>query len=222
MQEKSTYTETPLFFIRRTQEVGGVSTYVFKPETPVSYASADYGHLRVLGLPEGVRAVREFSFASAPHQEEIEFGIKTKSESEYQKVLLSLQPGDRVGLFKIKHHMTWPAQSSHAVMIAGGVGITPFRSMLRDLEYRHIPIQTTVLHVSGDEFPYAEEIRARAGEYVASDRSSMIRNIETCVARYPAAHYYVAGSPGFTESVLAVLSEKGIAAESDPFKGLKD
>lgn len=242
-EEKPKYVEQKISFVERHHEYGEVYTYVFKPKEPVFYTAGQYCHMRVSGMPEGVRAVREYSFATAPHEPYIEFGIDFRSKSDYQKRLQTLQVGDTVGLFKIKNHMTWPPRfpssysalgnpsgvvrelppsEKESVMIAGGVGITPFRSMLRDKTYKKMPLYTSVIHVSSGGYLYADEIALCADEYIQTKRERLSESIALVSDTHPSAHYYVAGSPAFVETTLALLSEKGISAESDSFKGLQE
>ena len=48
-------------------------------------------------------------------------------------------------------------------MIAGGVGITPFRAMLLALEHDHLPLNTTVLYANRrPDVVYKAELDARA------------------------------------------------------------
>lgn len=222
MEEKPKYPEQKLVFVERRHEYSDVYTYVFSSEEPIIYTAGQYGHIRVSGIPEGVRAVREFSFASAPQDALIEFGVDCRSGSEYQKCLRALQPGDTVQLFKIKNHMTWPPMVREAVMIAGGVGITPFRSMLRDKDQKKIPLHVSVVHVSGGGYLYADEIAMFADEYIQTKRERLPESIGLVSDTHPTAHYYVAGSPLFVERTLELLSHKGITAESDSFKGLEE
>lgn len=221
-EEKPKYPEQTLVFVERRHEYDDVYTYVFKTEEKVKYTAGQYGHVRVSGMPEGVRSVREFSFASAPHDALVEFGVDCRSGSEYQKCLLALTSGETVRLFKIKNHMTWPTSSPDAVMIAGGVGITPFRSMLRDKAQKKISLHTSVIHVSGSGYLYGEEVAMSADEYIQTKRERLPESVSLVSDTHPTAHYYVAGSPLFVERTLELLSEKGISAESDSFKGLEE
>lgn len=216
-----TYPETQIKFIERIRESENVYTYVFSPQEPILYTAGQYAHVRVTGMPEGVRSVREFSFLSAPHEKEIRFGIDIRSGSDYQKHLESLKPDDTVSLFKIKNHMTWPPSSEEAVMIAGGIGVTPFVSMLADRKERNVSVRTTLLHVARAGFAYEKEACALADEYVQLGEHFTETLLETA-DKLPKAHYYTAGSPRFVDAVNALLSSKGITSESDPFKGLLD
>jgi ferredoxin-NADP reductase len=262
MNEKVAYVEQKILFVERRHEYDEVYTYIFRSEEPITYTAGQYCHIRLSGMPEGVRAVREYSFATAPHDPLIEFGIDFRSGSDYQKRLQTLKAGDVVSLFKIKNHMTWPPrfpssystlgnppreyfhftneealkvklvasgvvrepppQKREVIMIAGGVGITPFRSMLRDRKEKKMPLQSTVIHASGSDFLYADEIHSLADEYLQTNRQEFIQSVLDAADSKKDAHYYVAGSPAFVESALAALSRKGISAESDPFKGLNE
>lgn len=221
-QQPPTYTTENLVLVERRREFDGVSTYVFRPEHPVVFVAGQYGHVRLLNMPEDVRRVREFSFASAPHEELMEFGIDERSGSDYQKALATLNIGDTIELFKIKSHITWPAPESDIVMIAGGVGITPFRSMMRDAKEKGFAITSTLVHVASSAHLYGDEMQGLVGEYKAIGRAELVDTLAQVASAHPDAHYYVAGSKGFIEVVMAELGAKGITKiESDEFKGLE-
>ncbi len=218
--EEQIYSEM-MEFVERRREFDGVSTYVFRPKNPVPFVAGQYAHVRLFNMPEDVRRVREFSLASAPHEELIEFGIDERSGSDYQKALQALNPGDTIELFKLKSHLTWPAPVSDVVMIAGGVGVTPFRSMLRDAKYQGLAHTMTLVHVASGEHLYADEMRGLAGEYVAIGRPELKETLDRITSAHKDAHYYVAGSVGFIVALVAELDARGIARiETDIFKGL--
>ncbi len=224
MNPPEPWPEETLTFVRRRHEYNDVATYVFKPAHPVQFTAGQYGHVRLFGLPPEEKQVREFSFASAPHDEEIWFGVDSRSESAYQQRLKDLHPGDMAGLFKIKGHMTWPpVDVSKVVMIAGGIGVTPFRSMLRDQRERNIPVHTTLIQVSGEHFLYGEELSELSESYFSLSRDEFSKKLTSLIREEPDAHYYLAGSPGFVRDSAATLLRAGITAvESDEFKGLTE
>lgn len=209
--------------IERRHSHADVDTYIFRPSSPITFEAGQYGHLRLTGMPPEERSVREFSFASAPGDEEIWFGIDSRSASPYQQALRSLKPGDTAELFKIKGHMQWPPQTPEVVMIAGGVGVTPFRSELRDLIHKSLPIQATLVHVDRGEHLYAEEFKGMPIEYIPIRREEFQVRVTACIREHPLATYFIAGSPGFVRETLMMLSKAGIRrVEGDEFKGLPD
>lgn len=209
-----------LTLMESRHEYDEVYTYVFKPANPVPFVAGQYAHVRLLDLPEGVKRVRELSFASSPEDADIWFGVDGKSKSDYQLALRALQPGDTLEIFKIKGHMTWPAPVADVVMIANGVGVTPFRSMLRDEVQKSMPVSATLVHVARESFLYAEELRESAGTYLPITRDLLANSLDSVIATHPNAHYYIAGSDAFVQDVQQRLSERGIGQiESDVFKG---
>ncbi len=217
--------EVRLAFIKRRHEYADVYTYIFRSKEKISYTAGEYGHVRLFGMPEGIKTVREFSFASAPHEGDIWFGVDARSGSPYQKRLLELQPGEEVGLFKIKGHMPWPIDSAYSdvVMVAGGVGITPFRSQILENAHVESPPNITLIHVGKDEYLFRTELEPKVGEYCAIRRESLEETLKTHILKHLSAVFYVAGPMGFVETVNAILHAGGISAiKSDSFKGLED
>lgn len=195
-------------------EDSGVFTFVFRSEHPIPYSAGQYGHLRLSGLPPEMRAVREFSFASAPHEMHIRFGIDMHSGSPYQKRLAEMREGDTAALFKIKGHMTWPPPEGDSVMVAGGIGITPFRSMLMDRAERGLGGRAHVIHASSRGFLYKDELVPLSNGYDAVDRAGLYGALDAAINENPSARFYVAGSRGFIAAVTLRLAEKGITADS--------
>jgi ferredoxin-NADP reductase len=231
----NSYPETMLRFLRRQKESDTVLSYYFMPVEPVTYLAGEYGHLRLFGMQDGVRAVREFSFASAPSDPEIMFTVDVGSGSPYQKRLWGLEAGEQVGLFKIKHHMTWPPpEAGEAVMIAGGIGVTPFRSMLRDRHHAHTiltqsreiglsELKVSLIHVARGEFLFRDELSKLSDEYGMFGREEAATRIRVAAEEKPHAHFYIAGSPGFVETAHKIVLEAGASrVESDSFKGLAE
>lgn len=74
---------------------------------------------------------RPFTFTSLPGQDYLEFIIKTYPSHEgVTNRLLDLKSGDRLILSDVYGSITYKGEG---VFIAGGAGVTPFISILRDL-----------------------------------------------------------------------------------------
>jgi ferredoxin-NADP reductase len=77
--------------------------------------------------PKGPR--RTFTIASAPEEPVLIFATRL-SESGYKKTLKELKPGTRCEYLGPNGTFVYDAEIPAAAYIAGGIGITPFRSML--------------------------------------------------------------------------------------------
>ncbi|HLN19145.1 MAG TPA: RnfABCDGE type electron transport complex subunit D [Patescibacteria group bacterium] len=76
---------------------------------------------------------RYFTIASAPTEQEIRIGIKyNQGKSSYKRALLSMKKGDKIFASQLAGDFTLPkSRNKKLVFIAGGIGITPFRSMVK-------------------------------------------------------------------------------------------
>ncbi len=77
--------------------------------------------------PRGPR--RTFTIASAPHEPRLLFATRV-SESGYKRTLLELEPGALFEYLGPRGEFLFDAAVPAAAYLAGGIGITPFRSML--------------------------------------------------------------------------------------------
>ncbi|MDW7711083.1 MAG: FAD-dependent oxidoreductase [Deferrisomatales bacterium] len=74
---------------------------------------------------------RHLSLASGPGDDGLVFATKV-SGSAFKQTLARLEPGDEVGLEEPKGAFGLPEETrTPLVFLAGGIGITPFRSLLR-------------------------------------------------------------------------------------------
>lgn len=90
---------------------------------------------------------RCFSLSSSPADKDaIEFGIKVGGN--YTQSLTSLKPGDAVSVMGPYGSFTLDANIAYSqpVLIAGGIGITPFVSMLRSAAKSNWPMKLTLIY----------------------------------------------------------------------------
>ena len=78
---------------------------------------------------------RYFSLASSPTEEEIFLTVKFYNpSSSYKKALLNLEEGQKIIASQVAGDFTLPKNiNKPLVFIAGGVGIAPFRSIIKDI-----------------------------------------------------------------------------------------
>ncbi len=79
---------------------------------------------------------RYFSILSSPSAEEMAIGVKFYDQSSsYKLALYNLEPGERVIAAQLAGDFVLPKNlaKKHLVFIAGGIGITPFISMIQSI-----------------------------------------------------------------------------------------
>jgi ferredoxin-NADP reductase len=84
---------------------------------------------------------RYFSLASSPTENEIFLTVKFYNpSSSYKKALLNLTEGQKIIASQVAGDFTLPKNSKKPlVFIAGGVGIAPFRSMIKEIVDKKLP-----------------------------------------------------------------------------------
>ena len=208
--------------LNRIHEYEDVYTFIFEKPIDLTFEAGSYAHVLIPTVFAPERSVREISFASPPSDDTIAFSIITTSKSPWQIKLLELKNGDAVTLFKIKSHLTVPTQGI-LVMIANGIGITPFRSIIK--EHYKKDISCILVHVGRNNYLYKNELTELPLTQYRIAREEIEATINLIIKQHIDAKYMIAGSPLFVENIASSLKENGISEENiqlDSFKGLID
>jgi len=210
---------------KQWQESETASTFCFSTDRPIRYKAGQYAHMRLPSILLSGKSTREFSFASAPDDSNIRFTVSTDSHSAFKEKLLSLKKGDTVRLSHIKGDMVIPdiAQGTY-IFIAGGVGMAPFQSLLRDIEIRNLPVTPILVQIDHGPYLYEEEFRDKPFEQYRIGRSDIDETLRKVIPAHTDSVYCIAGSPGFVHDISHKLQSCGISRAqvlTDEFKGLK-
>lgn len=110
----------------------GVYDLVLKAQrTRLNHAPGEFAFLSVRGHPDVPDEHHPLSIASAPHSSLLRFGFK--AVGDWTKQLAALRPGDAVDVFGPygEFHSYNLHHYQKQVWIGGGIGVTPFLSMIR-------------------------------------------------------------------------------------------
>ena len=173
--------------------------------------------------PEPNSAQRIFSLASAPYEDELVVATRMRAGSAFKRALKALPLGARIKLKGPRGLMTLhddPARA--AVFIAGGIGITPFMSMLRQAAHERIVHHIWLLYSNRrpEDAPFLAELQAlsRREERFRllarmTDAEGFIdeQTIKRCAAEAAAPVYYLAGPPAMVTAMKGVLRGAGVS-----------
>jgi ferredoxin-NADP reductase/Na+-translocating ferredoxin:NAD+ oxidoreductase RnfD subunit len=143
-----------------------VYNYVFQPDQPFKFLPGQYMEWTLANVPYDARGNRRtFTIASSPTEDKVHLGLKYfEPASTYKKALHAMQPGDVVYGSQVAGNFTLSDIDRKLAFIAGGIGITPFRSMVKYLTDEQLQCDVVLLYVVGkaQEFAYSKELQAAA------------------------------------------------------------
>ena len=173
--------------------------------------------------------LRPLSIASAPRERRVQLATRL-GPSAFKRAVAALEPGAAV---KISRPMgKFRLDTAHpAVIITGGIGIAPIRSMLRDaLEEGYVhPIRLLFSNRDVGEIPYRDDLTELAAvhanleiTWVASDGGRFPapagvyvghvddRLVAPHVAELPSARFYLTGPTPMVAAMQGVLHRAGV------------
>lgn len=146
---------------QRIRQTPSVYDFVFKPAKPLLFRPGQYMEWTLSHKNSDNRGIRRyFTIASSPTEPELIIGVKFYDPgSTFKKTLAQLQAGGTVVAAQLAGDFVLPNDPRQKlVFIAGGIGITPFRSMLKYLldTNQARPITLLYSNRSADEIAYKD------------------------------------------------------------------
>lgn len=135
----------------KRQESANITTFIFQPETKLDFKPGQFLRYHISDPnPDERSENRFFSISSAPFENRIQLTTKfTPGESStFKKALQKLNTNDFVEAFGPSGSFTLNDPGKQYVFIAGGIGITPFRSILLDLDKRGEKLNIALLYAN--------------------------------------------------------------------------
>jgi NAD(P)H-flavin reductase len=201
----------------------------FNLENGLDWQPGEHGIISFPDHPVEGRKWRAFSIASAPHEGFAMIGTYTGEEpSSYKKTLIALKPGDRVKIRGPFGGFLIQDETSPMVMVAGGIGITPVRAILKNIEGKnHRRIE--LLWPSNKYRLFEEDIRTITERdtnitlYLPQNRNETQSLLQSMMKELGGtAYYYISGGLKMVQETQKYLKQQGIDGKRilfDPFIG---
>lgn len=110
--------------------------FIFRADRPLAFRPGQYLEWTLEHRKADSRGNRRyFTIASSPTEHNVRIGVKFyDGASSFKKSMLGMQVGDTIVASQLAGDFTLPRnKNKKLVFIAGGIGITPFRSMIKYL-----------------------------------------------------------------------------------------
>jgi ferredoxin-NADP reductase len=208
----------------------------FKKSAGFEFKAGQYVDVTLLNPPQmdSQGALRTFSIASAPYEDDLVVATRVR-ESAFKKLFAALPPGSELKLEGPMGSFTLHKNPANAaVFLAGGIGITPFRSIVRQATKEKLPHQLYLFYSNRrpEDAPFLDELQDLSesnahfifipsmtemekskvswnGERGFIDREILVKHF--CDLNGPI--YYVAGPPAMVAAMREMLTKAGISED---------
>ena len=220
-------------FAGSTEVAEGTASFRFERPAGFAFRPGQAIELLLPGAGEdGKDAGHAFSLVSTPDDPELAIATRLR-DSAYKRALRSLRPGAPVRIDGPFGSLTLHRDRSRpALLVAGGIGITPFRSMLRDAAAQRSPQRLVLVYSNRrpEDAAFLDELVALParlpGFRLVATMTGMEHSsrpwdgprakvdaalLREAIARRTGAVAYVAGPP----SMVAAMREALVAAGVD-------
>ncbi len=221
---------------RQTQVASGTGSFYFEKPNGFDYEAGQFVEMTLDGVEEASDAdrVHSFTLCSAPCEDDLMITTRLR-DSIFKQTLRALKPSDEVviegpyGTFTLREDTPRPV-----VLIAGGVGITPMRSLLTQaaVDGRLDDVFLFYSNRTPDEcafFGELDELQKTHGGFHFVPTMSGLTPEHTdwqgergrvdfgLLSRYVdpvRACFYVSGPPGLVGAMRTMLAENGIERQN--------
>lgn len=213
-----------LTLINKKEETSNCISFIFNNDEGIEWQAGQFLRYHLDDpQPDERRTERYFTIASAPFEKNIMITTRVVpgDGSTFKRDLQQLTIGDTIDASGPSGSFTIEQPYQEYVFIAGGIGITPFRSILLDLDHRQLPLNITLLYANRDtNIVFRQEIESLQQKYPLFNAYFLIdpqrvdeQTIKQHVPEYDKRTYLVSGPEPMVVGIESMLQSMGIAKE---------
>lgn len=217
--------------LRKEEVANGTMAFYFEKPEGLSYSAGQHPTVRLLNRSETDEEGndRTFSFITIPSDSEIGFATRMR-DSAFKRTLKDAPAGLEVEIKDPRGSMVLPQDTSRPlVILAGGIGITPFISMIRQANESKSPQKIYLFYSNRTKkdaafFDDLQKITTQNSNFVfiptmtqedASQWQGETGHITAEMVRKYIGDtantiYYLAGPSGLVTALTTVLTEAGV------------
>ncbi|KKQ91712.1 MAG: Oxidoreductase, 2Fe-2S and FAD/NAD(P) binding domain protein [Microgenomates group bacterium GW2011_GWC1_39_7b] len=227
-----------LKLVEKREEAKGTVSFFWEPEKPVDFLAGQYYYFSIpkLKYPDSKGTTRHFTISSSPTEGNLLWiTTRIREKSGYKKTLNELPIDTEIegegpnGTFILDEKDIGPQ-----VFIAGGVGITPFRSIIKYAIDKNIQTPMYLIYSNSDsQFVFKDEFDKWASQndyfkvsYFDSSVSGHLDStkLQPLLTTYNILHttFWLAGPPPMVDAMEQVLGKLKITSDkirSEKFTG---
>ena len=208
--------------VETRRETPDLKSFFFEPETPLTWKAGQYIHYKLPHSNPDDRGIeRYFSIASAPFERRVmltsRFAQKGKGSS-FKRALDSMAIGATIEADAPEGDFVLDRVDQPILFIAGGIGITPFRAILLDLQSRKKALKIRLLYANRtDELAFRDTLEALQRDhrefkidYLIGENRLDGNSIRKAAPTLESTRFYVSGPEPMVESLDRTLKDLGV------------
>ena len=211
-----------LTLTKKEHLIDNVWSFVFAPDAELAYEAGQYVRVKLPHEHPDDEGIKRFFTNAAPPFEGV-LQITTRiTGSTFKQALAALEPGN-TSLELIKKpegDFLWRASDKPLILVAAGIGVTPYYAMLAERVHENLPISATLLYNGRtDALPWKDEFGALADAYPEFSVEYLIGSHlsgDVLAERYPALKeslVYVSGPEKLVDTLGEQLQAAGLTGE---------
>ena len=226
---KAVLTPKEIIFKDVIKESEDVYTFSFDACEPLSWKAGQHA-IFVIKHTKIKKGIRPFSIASSPLENKIMISMKIgKQPSDYKNSLLEIKSGMKM-VIRGPIGGFYMDTSKPTCLIAGGIGITPFRSMIKDIVMRENNFKGKIhlLYINRTgKFLYENELKTFINDDdikidFFTDKEELTKGIKEIAINNKDIKYYLAGPKLMNASIKSTLLGQSVNKKNirvDTFSG---
>lgn len=218
-------------FIRSLKEADGIYSYAFSMPPRFKFEAGQYMEWTIAKNKTDSRGNRRYlTISASPTEPGLMFTIKHPDKaSAFKRGLDQLKTGDKILASRLAGSFTLPKDPSKKLaFLAGGVGITPFRSMVKYLIDKNETRDAALIYSANSpaELSFQKLFQQAAAvglksHYVTGGHIDEAK-IKELLPDYKDRYFYLSGPYGFVNAIEKTLLKLGVSYDhitTDYFPG---
>ena len=199
-------------------ELPNLSSILFYRPVNFMFQAGDWMDLEFKGTQLG--GGKTYSISSSPSESDIRITFR-HGVSQLKKSLQTIQPDEELVITQYGNDYDFQLKKNQAsVLIAGGVGIAPFRSMLKEMFDNGDSNAVTLIYLNqNSDFLFSDELNMWASsmpnltvQYISTkdiNRKKREKLIQSLI-KSTNQNFYISGPPAMVESNEHLLIDMGV------------
>lgn len=221
-----------LEFVKKRKEAEGIYSYIFSGRDGLRYSAGQYLEWTLPVNQSDSRGNRRyFTVSSSPTEDRLMLSMRLpETPSTFKRYLHGLSPGGKLLVSHLSGDFTLPSDKSKKLaFVAGGIGVTPFRSITKYLLDTSESRDIILLYSANDEaelafrelFDKAKAVGVKTAYTLTGEKNRGWKGltgpvdtalIKRAVPDFAQRQFYVSGPYGFVQAVRDELEKLNVPA----------